>query len=507
MKIDREMLKQALLGSASCNAIAMMRGGSHNTVRRAKRLLEDAGITTDRIDVMSDSELRAILHPGKQNTKYSYPDCKMEIEFLDKGYSLQETHARYSEEVGQHAALGYSAYCERIQSYRGNQKTEFRHSHTPGEELQIDDGGKRPTGREDGEDRKFEIFVATFPASHYIYAICTRTQSTADTIEASVKALDFYQGVPVQIVSDNLKAVVISRGANKPVINRQYLAFADHYNTLVAPTRVASPTDKASVEVAVKIVQERLHARLRGRPTLEFSELNSLLLNVVDDLNSRPMKRGGETRKERFERLDKPELRELPRERITYIELPVERRVPPTYHVSIDNVHYSVPADLVSKKVSVRKSPDTIEIRHDGLPVAIHRRSFCKDSFVTLEVHRPENHKAYIEIKFNKWADSLPAPVREIIEIEASKQPGRERLMQRVKRIDREFGRDRLINSCKLALKNQSPNLTHATNLLRNNLESTVVEYQQPTAEFRPQQNIRGSNYFDRDLPDFGETS
>ena len=473
MEIDREMLKQALKNEASCNQIAKSRGMSHNTVRRHKKLAEESGLTSDMIDAMSDSELKPILYPGKQNTKFIYPDCKKEVEYLDKGYSLQDSHARYIEEVGQPRAIGYSAYCERIGDYRGNQKTEFRHSHEPGQDLQIDYGGKRPTGRENGLKRKFELFVATFPASHYLFAVCTRTQSTADTIEASIKALEFYGGVPAQIVSDNLKAVVISRANGRIIINKQYLAFADHYKTMIAPTRVASPTDKASVEVGVKLVQERLRLRLQDRPPLELAELNCVVQSVVDDLNSREMKRGGESRIERFQRLDQPELGPLPPERLKYIDLPVERRVPPSYHVPVDNVNYSVPSGLVGKKVIVRKSPDTVEIRHDGLPVAIHRRSFQRDQFVTIESHRTENHLAFVKITFNDWKETLPDSPRLLIAIEfKSKRPGRERFMRRYKSIERQFGRDRLIKACETALKNKSPNLTHVTNLLRNRMEN-----------------------------------
>jgi len=459
MEIDREMLKQALKNEASCNQIAKSRGKSHNTVRRHKKLAEEFGLTSEMIDAMSDSELKPILYPGKQNTKFVYPDCEKEVEYLDKGYSLQDSHARYVEEVGQPHAIGYSAYCERIGDYRGNQKTEFRHSHEPGQDLQIDYGGKRPIGRENGLKRKYELFVAAFPASHYLFAVCTRTQSTADTIEASIKALEFYGGVPAQIVSDNLKAVVISRANGRIVINKQYLAFADHYKTMIAPTRIASPTDKASVEVGVKLIQERL--------------------------------------------------RLLPRERMKYIDLPVERRVPPSYHIPVDNVNYSVPSNLVGKKVVVRKSPDTVEIRHDGLPVAIHRRSFQRDQFVTIESHRSENHLAFVKITFNDWKKDLPDPVRALITIEyKSKRPGRERFMRRYKSIERQFGRDRLIKACETALKNKSPNLTHVTNLLRNKMESGNERPGDSEVDrFNPQRNVRGSDYFDRDIDDQGEAA
>lgn len=509
MTIDKNMLEKAISGKASCNQIGKHFGISHNTVRRARRLLLEAHIRPEMISNMSDTELKLILYPSKNKSTYKYPDCKHELEYLDQGYTLQEAHAMYVEEVGSDAAIGYSAYCDRMQQFRESQKTEFRHSHAPGEEMQIDYGGKRPVGKENGRKRKFEIFVAVFPASHFIFAICTRTQSASATIEASINALEFYGGTPQKIVSDNLKAVVISRANKTPIINVQYRMFADYYGTLVAPTRVASPTDKASVEVAVKLVQNALNARLRGKPPLELHELNQVLVDVVDELNLRPMKRNGETRLERFQRLDQPLLEQLPSERMTFIDVPVERRVPRSYHVSVDNAYYSVPSNLVGQMVQVRKSSKKIEIRHDGLPVAIHRRSYRKGQFVTTDAHRPENHLAFVERQFKDWMDGLPKSVQDLVQLELqTKQPGRQRLEKRVNRLVRDYGIERVEKACNTGMSNGSPNLTHVTNLLRNNREDVSnSEYALPSGTFRPARNVRGSTYFGRQASASGGAS
>ena len=157
----------------------------------------------------------------------------------------------------------------------------------------------------------------------------------------------------------------------------------------------------------------------------------------------------------------------------------------------------------------VRKSPDTVEIRHDGLPVAIHRRSYQRDRFITIESHRSENHLAFVKIQFNDWIETLPDPSSELIGIEfKSKRPGRERLMRRYKSIERQFGRDRLIKACETALRNKSPNLTHVTNLLRNNMENGIDRPEDSEVnKFNPEHNVRGSDYFDRDIDDEGEAA
>lgn len=84
-----------------------------------------------------------------------------------------------------------------------------------------------------------------------------------------------------------------------------------------------------------------------------------------------------------------------------------------------------------------------------------------------------------------------------------TKQPGRERYMRRYRSIEKQFGRDRLTKACETALRNNSPNLTHVTNLLRNKLEDG---YEVPKGDgddnFKPRRNVRGSEYFDRDIDD-----
>ena len=508
MENYRKMLKQALLNNASCNAIALSRGMSHNTVRRAKRLAEAAGLTPENVDGTSDTKLREILYPGKRNTNYRYPDCEVELAYLEKGYNLQEAHARYSEEVGMSAALGYSAYCDKLRKFRKGLAAEFRHIHQPGYAVQIDYGGKRPKGKENGVKRKFELFVGVLPASGYIFAVATRTQSTEDTIEASIQSLEYYNGVPETLVSDNLKAVVISRPRmGNPVINQRYLAFADYYGMRVTPTRVRKPKDKASVEVAVKLIQRVLNLRLQSRPNLELPEINSILRVLVDELNNRPMKRGGESRRQRFERLDLPELYPLPKERMTFIGRPQEKIVPASYHVPFDCVHYSVPCHLIGKLVTVRYSPKKIEILHDGQQVAIHERSYTRDAYITISSHRPENHRAYIDYRFNDWKTNLPPIIEEIVDNEIKKSnTSKDRLMQRVRRLVRTYSLDRLSNASLQAIQNKSPNLSHVTNLLLNNLDGKPVQTSGKVLKFTPTKNVRGGDYFDREFNSEGDT-
>ena len=99
--------------------------------------------------------------------------------------------------------------------------------------------------------------------------------------------------------------------------------------------------NKAKVEVAVLVVERWILARLRNRRFFSLSELNQ----AIADLNARPMRRLGVSRRDLFLELDRPALKPLPAEPYEYAEGRV-RRVAPDYHVDIDGHYYSVPYRL-----------------------------------------------------------------------------------------------------------------------------------------------------------------
>ena len=55
--------------------------------------------------------------------------------------------------------------------------------------------------------------------------------------------------------------------------------------------------------------------------------------------------------------------------------------------------------------------------------------------------------------------------------------------------------------ACERAVLNGSHSLNHVTNLLINNLENRVVQFKpKPEPKISPQKNVRGSEYFKRDV-------
>ena len=95
---------------------------------------------------------------------------------------------------------------------------------------------------------------------------------------------------------------------------------ATHYGTAILPARVRKPRDKAKVEVAVQVVQRWILARLRNRRFFSLAELNGAIRELTTDLNNRPMRHLGTTRRALFETVECGALLDMPAEPYAYAE-------------------------------------------------------------------------------------------------------------------------------------------------------------------------------------------
>src|ERR1700693_4481647 len=84
---------------------------------------------------------------------------------------------------------------------------------------------------------------------------------------------------------------------------------------VATPARPYKPRDKAKVEAAVLVAQRVILAALRNRTFFDLASLNAAIRERLEALNNRPIKSLGLSRRELFERLDRPALKPLPADR------------------------------------------------------------------------------------------------------------------------------------------------------------------------------------------------
>ena len=102
------------------------------------------------------------------------------------------------------------------------------------------------------------------------------------------------------------------------------------------------------------------------------------------------------SRRELFEQLDKPALATLPTHRYEYKEFKL-LQVSKDYHIQLEFNFYSVPYQLIGKKVEVWFSAKIVSITYEGKVVATHPKLLHKGGYSTKSEHMASSHKKYLE--------------------------------------------------------------------------------------------------------------
>jgi len=293
---------------------------------------------------------------------------------------------------------GYSRFCELYGEWRKRLSPTMRQTHVAGDKLFVDWAGDTVPIIDPmtGEVHNAHLFVAALGASSYTYAEARWSETLPDWIGAHVNALDFIGGVPKALVPDNLKAGITKPSRYEPGVNRTYQDLADHYGCVVLPARVRRPRDKAKVEAAVGIVSRFVCGKLRNHRFFSLVELNDAVRECVTKINTKVMKSLKQSRNDLFVTLDRPALRELPKERYQYAEWK-RCTVAPDYHVEVDDHYYSVPFTLLRESVDARLADGTVEVFHKGRRIASHLRSRLAHRHTTIPEHMPSSHRRYAE--------------------------------------------------------------------------------------------------------------
>ena len=509
MRKTREILRQKwAMGRAHrevAASLSMSAGGVGEVLARARR----AGLSTvAALEALSDEALETLLYgaPGPGATPRPMPDCRyLHTERRRPGVTLELLHLEYLEKHPD--GYQYTQFCEIYRRWLSKRGLSMRQVHRAGEKLFVDYAGKTPhyVDGKTGERVECQLFVAVLGASNYTFAEATRSQTGPDFIGSHVRALAFLGGVPEAIVPDQLKSGVTKACRYEPGIQRTYEEMARHYDTTVLPARPASPKDKAKVEVAVQIAERWILARLRNERFFSLDALNIRIGELLDDLNERPMRLYGTSRRALFDRLDRPALRPLPAERFVYGDWK-RCRVNIDYHVEVDHHYYSVPHALIHEEVEARFSAMTVELFHRGQRVASHRRSNERGRHTTVPEHMPKAHQKHLEwspSRIVEWAQTIgPSTAALAAAILAERRHPEQgyRSCLGILRLGKRYGNDRLEAACTRAMVVSARSYRHVDSILKSGLdrlplpESPAVV--SPTAQVPDHENVRGPNYY-----------
>lgn len=120
----------------------------------------------------------------------------------------------------------------------------------PGQEAQVDFGKGAPIVGADGRRRRTHLFRIVLSHSRKAYAEVTFRQTGEDFLRALENAFWHFGGVPKTLVIDNLRAAVSRADWFDPDLNPKLLSFAQHYGTVILPTRPRMPRHKGKTSAA-----------------------------------------------------------------------------------------------------------------------------------------------------------------------------------------------------------------------------------------------------------------
>ena len=373
---------------------------SRNSVDKYIHIFNSHPLGLHELHKLDDYDLQLIVKPeyqSKSSLETLYDGFASVVKELKKvGVTKQFLWNIYKNKHPD--GVGYSQYCDHLNKYLKNNELSYVFDHKAGDKLMVDFAGKKLclTDYETGEQLPVEFFVGILPCSGFTFAKASLSQQSPDFLGCLGACMAAIGGVPDAIVTDNLKPAVNKASKYDPELNPSMADFAEHYNTVVLPTRAYKPKDKAMVEGAVKILYTRVYAPLYDKVFHSLHDLNKAIAELVAQHNNLPYQNKIGSRLQQFETLEKEKLKELPKEPFE-LRSYQQAKVHPNCHVvlSEDKHHYSVPYSYVGKKIYIKYTNERVEIYWNYKQIAIHERLKANNKYTTNPSHLHPNHQYY----------------------------------------------------------------------------------------------------------------
>ena len=506
MRKIKEVLRLQYEGYGQ-RAIARSCGVAQSTVVEYVKRAATAGLSWPLPPALSDGELEQRLFPRCLDVPTSKPppDCETIYAELRRYRTVHLTLSQLWIEYKELHPTGYqyTQFCEYYRRWRGKLDYCMRQEHRGGEKVFVDYcGGPGIVDPGTGEVRTTQMFVAVWGASNYTFAEASLTQSLPHWTSSHVRALEYFGCAPSVLVPDNLKSGVEKPSIYEPELNRSYAELAAHYGCAVVPARPYKPRDKAKVEAGVLVVQRWILAVLRHRVFFNIADLNVVIAELLERLNTRSLRKAKKSRRKLFEVLDRPNAKELPEKPYEYAEW-IMARVNLDYHIELDRHYYSVPFRLLREKMDARLTATMVEVFYKHERVACHARSNVAHGHTTLKEHMPPAHQKYLEwtpTRIIEWAGKTgPGTARVVEKIMSSRahpEQGYRSCLGILRHLVGHYGAARVEAAADRALEFNTSNYRSMRSILLRGLDrqTKVAESEQNALPFH--ENIRGGQYY-----------
>lgn len=487
--------------------IARNLGISKNTVKSYLGKYRSSKLSLETLLKMEDHALEKVFHSGNpayKDTRFdtlknqlNYYTCELKKVGVTKKLLWEEYRLSHPQ------GYSLSQFSFHLSQHLQNKNPSMVLKHEPGEKLFVDYAGKKLSyiDAQTGEIIECQVFVACLPYSDYSFCIAVKSQCIDDFIYALTKCLEAIGGAPKVLVPDNLKAAIVKANRYEPTINRVLDDFANHYNMAVVPARTRKPKDKALVENQVKLIYNRVYARVRNQQFFSLTDLNLAIKKYTQYHNQTRMQQHDYCREELFLSEEKQTLQALP-DKAFEIKYYKEYKLAQNNHIYLgeDKHYYSAPYQYIGKKLKVVYTRSLVRIFCNQNLIAVHQRNFARGKYSTQKEHLCSTHQHYLgrspEYYKNK-AKKLSNTLGDLFELIFSQDKYPEQLYRSCDglfSLQRNTLPDTFEKACKMAIEYRN----YSYGFIQNIIKNKMTEYSKTdTGHKLPEhKNIRGKIYY-----------
>lgn len=397
MTISNELYKRIrrlyLVEKRSQREIARLLGVSRHTIRKyvygaippTDDSQKNQNERTSSLETAVESHITKCLEKNKKLPRKQQMNAQNIWEFLckEKGFNIGQSTVR--------------RYIRQIKDERP--KIFIPLSFDPGEAMQID-WGEAPAYLGNIK-RKISFFCAVLPYSWGINASVYPDASMESFYMGHINAFEFFEGVPLKCIYDNLKTAVFSGGGKNAVLQKRFKKIIAHYGFEPIFCNVRTPNEKGAVENLVSIVRSIAFTPIPR--VKDFTELQELVTRrCVEYCENHQRKHYKDSIKFMLEE-EKKHLLPLPLVPMDPAKV-VIAKVHSDLTVYYKKVKYSVPAILAGKKVTLKVTPFNVSVCYQGKLIYQHKRA--KNEYDHQYV--PEHYLEVLEKKPRAINNALP---------------------------------------------------------------------------------------------------
>lgn len=315
-------------------------------------------------------------------------------EYLKSRYNYEPKNFNYN---------GFRSYLHRegIRKKQAN-TIHLRYETKPGKQLQVDWKESLKMTDKKGHIYEFNIFTSTLGFSRYHQYIYSKHRTTEDFIRCLLDSINGIGGMPEQILTDNMAAIVSIQNGHKKK-HQKIKMFEKDSGIHIKLCKIKSPETKGKVESA-----NRFLTRLRAYDYKFDSE--DELIRIIKGIQKSSNEQTNQTTNvpplELFKK-EKEYLKPIHNQLLldSYIDQVIKQKVSNQLLIRYEGSQYSVPKNYIGKFVNIHVIGNELYIYYNKELITVHQITSHKINYQ--EAHYQEGLKSVLNYKADDEVENM----------------------------------------------------------------------------------------------------